>query len=204
VNQKQTEDIEFSPEIEIILGLLNRLQVHQNVGRAHDYARELFPVTRLSAAGATDFKEIVTEYVQHHVAQANGERLSSLAAFTLSMEILNEFHKMRPFNSGYIAALATGLGSCSGGLPDVLNTLAVGMKAQAVKHHLDYVFYNLINPLSTSDIQELAFALVYRFGETFSRLGKRLDELVITERPRDVVWMVRAELLAIYSSSDGV
>ena len=190
---------DWSPQVRQVMQLLDREWVYRHVLRAHDQARESFHARSLSVATAGEFADAVAGYVQHHVRKVEGTELSPTAAAGLAVGVLREGFERGALADGYLAALAAGLGKTQGGMPDVFNGLARGLRERALRNHVEAVFHAHIDPLSARSCRALARALHERYAGAFARLGQLLDEVLVSQEPLRVLWRIREALEHVLS-----
>lgn len=190
---------EWSPEVSQVIQLLDREWVYRHVLRAHDQAREAFRARSLSVATAGEFADAVAGYVQHHLREVDGTELTRTAAAGLAVALLRQGFERGALPDGYLAALAAGLGKTQGGMPDVFNGLARGLRERALRNHVETVFHAHVDPLSSSSCRALANALHGRYAGAYARLGQLLDEVLVSHEPLQALWRIRAELEHVLS-----
>jgi hypothetical protein len=177
-----------------VLQLLDRAWVQRHVLLAHDRAREEYVMDGIAVRDASEFKRLVGRYVQHHLRAAQGAELSEERAFSVAHETLNASFPRRLLPDGYSAALAASTGEASGGLPDVLNALARGLRERALRDLLEHVLHEAVDMLSKQARLALGGEVQSRFGRSLTALGRCLDDLRVAQDPESMLERIRWEL----------
>ena len=185
---------EAASGVAAVLQLLDHRYLSEHVLGPHQKAREEFRVRELTVASSVEFSRAVAAYVQHHERATRNLTLTHEEAHGLAIEVLREAFPAIGYADGYEAALAAGLGIKSGGMPDVVNALARGLRERALRHHVEAVFHTHVDVLSASSCRELAEALCKRYGQAFRRLGVLVDEVLIAQDPRRALLRIREVL----------
>ena len=180
--------------IEEVLALLDHVEVSRRIGRKHDEARETFALREIVARDSAEFQKLVGEYVRHHVHLTSHEEPDEQAACGLGRELLRSGFPTGLLPDGYTAALATGLGQLGGNMPEVLNWLANALKMRAIRDHVDAVFHERIDVLSSKDREVLGNAIRARVEERLMLLGACWGEAARLTGSSEVIAVTRKAL----------
>ena len=97
-----------------------------------------------------------------------------------------------------------GLEQVEGGLPQVLNSLTTYLCFEAIRHHVEGVYMQRINPLGAEDCRAVVAGLVKRYGQAFTSLGRSINEMLAERDPLATLWAIRGELEWILSRTEGL
>lgn len=146
------------------------------IGRSHDEARRFYRAPGITADEQAGFVEAVSEYVCHHLSVTEDRQLSREAAFGIAVGILREDTPSSTLQDGYAESLLAGLGRGRGLLPNVLNLLARGIKARAIRAYVDALFYEKVDPLSSDQKRLFVQAFAARYGKALDRVAPGWEE----------------------------
>jgi len=187
-----------------VLQLLDHRWVYQNVTLIHDEAREMYRVPLETVGDGPDFHRAITDYVGFHVSYVEEGGVSGPDAFSIGRQILSSAFPKDCQLDGYLSALATATGRNPGGLPAVINVLAMGFKRNAIRRHTEVVYHEHINSLSNESRTTLIHLLVSQRGPVLGRFGKSIREFDLISKPLDALLLVQAELESVLAPLDWI
>ncbi len=152
-----------------MLASLDERTIAQRIGIPHDEARMRFALQRNTVDDFDAFADIIADYYAYHVTEcvANGGSLSRAEAAGRAKELL-ELEYRRRRNGDIVSAFNDASDGTNGGVRAILDVLAEGLKAEAVKHYTREVFDRNVAPNSWEDKVEIIRQFIDRCGVDLS------------------------------------
>jgi hypothetical protein len=165
-------------EIEQILEGLDERRLAQEVGRAHDYARESFRIGALVVSDFREFSQVIGAYVRHHHAVCfGGGELPDFQAQEIGKEFISEHYKER-LRLTLNSACEDAITGTNGGLRSILDVICDAFKRQSEYRYAESVFDRFVSPNDYADRVEIVRQIMERFRFVFppSIMERRPEE----------------------------
>jgi len=148
-----------------LLAELDERYIAQKIGIKHDEARLGYHLSSNTIRDFDEFTRAIGDYYNWHFSRCitHGGYLSPSEAASRAKELVEREYRRR--NGGDILMAYqdahTGIG---GGVRNVLDIIAEGLKLQAVEHHVRDAFDRYVSPASWSQKMEITRQLVSHCG----------------------------------------
>jgi len=162
--------------IDSLIHALDERTIAQRVGKSHDDARVRYRLESSTVGGWPEFESHIGDYLAYHYGQcvSVGGRLDPGDARSRAKELLEREYRRR--RGDIVSAYTDAHEGTNGGLREVLDILAEGLKAEAVERYVRDLFDSHIPP---HDFE----AKVDYIRDLLSRLGPHLSTSVQLSRP---------------------
>jgi hypothetical protein len=134
--------------VERLLVELDEKTIAQRVGIPHDEARMRYPLDSNTVRDYEEFRQIYGHYYNYHFTTcvSYGGTLSSYEAMGRAKELLEQEYRRR--GGDIVTAYNDSHEGTNGGLRNVLDTIAEGLKAESVERHIRDAFDRYVAPNS--------------------------------------------------------
>jgi len=132
--------------INILLSALDETEIARCVAVPHDEARIQYRVSSNTVADFGQFSDIITDYCNYHCTScvSRGGALAHSDAYGKAKELLeSEYRKKR---GDIVSAFNDAHDGTNGGIRVVLDTIAEGLKTEAVERYITDVFDRHVAP----------------------------------------------------------
>lgn len=162
--------------IDSLIQALDERTIAQRVGRKHDDARVRYRLDSSTVPSWKEFEDQIGGYYSYHYAQcvSVGGRLDPGDARSRAKELLEREYRRK--RGDIVAAFTDARDGVNGGLREVLDILAEGLKAEAIQRYVRNCFDSHVPP---PDFE----SKVEYIRELFERLGPHLAGSVQLDRP---------------------
>lgn len=134
--------------INSLLAHLDERAIARQVGISHDEVRLNYQLRSNTVTNFDQFREIITDYYNYHYTNcvSNGGELSSSEAYGRAKELLEREYRKR--HGDIVSAFNDAHDGTNGGMRVVLDTIAEGLKAEAVERYITSIFDQHVAPNS--------------------------------------------------------
>lgn len=184
--------------IDSLMAEVNEQTLARNISIGHDEARMRYRLNSNTVESFYEFKDIITDYYNYHYTTcvSNGGRLSSSEAYGRAKELLERQYRKR--NGDIVMAFNHANEGTSGGLRTVIDTIADGIKAEAIERYITDVFDRYVAPNSWEDKVEI-------MRQFIASCGTLLSSSIVASRPeryaRDYSDLIRSYVDGLQASS---
>lgn len=134
--------------INSLLAHLDERTIAQRIGIRHDEARLSYHLQSNTVSDFPQFREIITDYYNYHDTKcvSMGGRLPDSEAYGRVKELVERAYRKR--RGDIVSAFNSAHDGTNGGMRVVLDTIAEGLKAEAVERYITDAFDRHITPNS--------------------------------------------------------
>ncbi len=134
--------------IQSLLEELDERTIARRIGIPHDEARMRYSLRSNTVGPFDDFERIIADYLNAHFTAcvSHGGRLSASDAASRAKELLEREYRRR--GGDIVTAYNDAHDGTNGGLRLVLDSIAEGLKAEAVEHYIRDAFDRHVAPNS--------------------------------------------------------
>ena len=150
-----------------ILDKLDPDYIARVVERAHNIARETFPLDSDSVSSHAEFYDTITRYYRHHYAHTIAGGVD-LPEDLVHADVRRHLDQAYRDYGGYEGAYTNAKKGRSGGMSAVLNAIASGLKQQQERQYIEHLFFTEVDPMDYDDIVTLMRDYLDRFGGLLS------------------------------------
>ena len=162
--------------INILLSALDEREIARQVAVPHDEARIQYRLSSNTVADFGRFSDIITDYCNYHCSScvSHGGTLARSDAYGKAKELLEgEYRKRR---GDIVSAFNDAHDGTNGGMRVVLDTIAEGLKAEAVERYIAEIFDRHVTPNSW----ERKVDIIRQF---INRCGPYLSSSIVADQP---------------------
>ena len=162
--------------IDGLLAELDERTIAQRIAVVHDEARMKYPLRSNTVSTYQQFKNIITDYYNHHHTNcvSLGGRLLASEAYGKAKELLERQYRKQ--NGDIVSAFNDGRDGTNGGMRVVLDTIADGLKAEVIERYITDVFDRYVEPNSWQQKVEI-------IRQFIASAGRILASSVVASQP---------------------
>jgi hypothetical protein len=163
--------------INLLMTELDERTIADRVGIAHDEARMRYHLNSNTVQNFDEFRHIITDYYNYHYTNcvSRGGRLPASEAYGRAKELLEREYRKR--NGDIVSAFNDAHDGTNGGMRNVLDTIADGLKAETIERYMAEVFDRYVTPNSWEDKVEM-------IRQFISYCGNMLSSSVVAGNPQ--------------------
>lgn len=131
-----------------LLSEINEVTIAQRVGLVHDEARMQYHLDSNTVQDFDEFKNEISDYCIYHVAEciSHGGQLSRADAYGWARQLIE--NAQRRHHGNIVTAFNNARDGTNGGMRVVLDTIAEGLKTEAVERYIQDAFDRHVAPNS--------------------------------------------------------
>ena len=162
--------------INSLLAHLDERTIAQRIGIRHDEARLNYHLRSNTVTDFDQFRDNITDYYNYHYTScvSNGGGLSTSEAYGRAKELLEREYRKR--RGDIVSAFNNAHDGTNGGMRVVLDTIAEGLKAEAVERYITDAFDRHITPNSW----EQKVDMIRQF---IAYCGPNLSSSIVADQP---------------------
>jgi len=183
---------------ESLLAALDERRIAERVGIPHDQARISYPLRSNTVSSFNEFDDLLADYCNHHSAACIGRGgvLFRADAAGKAKEILEQEYRRQ--GGGLVSAYNDAHDGTNGGMRLILDRIAEGLKAEAVRHYMREIFDRHVSPNSW----EQKVAIIREF---IANCGVHLASAIRSDQPEryahDYEELIRSYVAALQRTS---
>jgi hypothetical protein len=154
--------------INSLLAHLDERTIAQQVGIRHDEARIQYHIPSNTITNFDQFRDIITDYCIYHHARciSNGGALAHRDAYGKAKELLENAYRRK--HGDIVSAYNDAHDGTNGGVRVVLDTIAEGLKAEAVERYITDAFDRHVAPNSWEQRVDMIRQFISQFSNVLS------------------------------------
>lgn len=163
--------------INSLMAELDERTIASRIGIVHDEVRMRYHLSSNTVGSFNEFSGIITDYYNYHYTScvSRGGRLPASEAYGRAKELLEREYRKR--NGDIVTAFNNAHDGTNGGMRDVLDTIADGLKAEVIERYITDIFDRYITPSSWEDKVEI-------IRQFISYCGSMLASSVVASQPQ--------------------
>jgi hypothetical protein len=163
--------------INSLMAELDERTIASRIGIAHDEVRMQYHLGSNTVGSFNEFSSIITDYYNYHYTScvSRGGRLPAGEAYGRAKELLEREYRKR--NGDIVTAFNNAHEGTNGGMRDVLDTIADGLKAEVIERYITDIFDRYITPNSWEDKVEI-------IRQFISYCGSMLASSIVASQPQ--------------------
>lgn len=184
--------------INSLLSALDERTMAQRVGIPHDEARMRYPIESNTIGTFERFSAVITDYCNYHYTGciSNGGQLSPDDAYARAKELLERDNRRRRGN--IVSAFNDAHDGTNGGMRGILDTIADGLKAEALENYVTAVFDRHVAPNSWDQKVDMIRQFISWFGNI---LPSSIDASTPERYAQDYAGLIRAFVQGLQQTS---
>jgi len=142
--------------IDVLLSALNERTIAQQVGIEHDQARAAYRDYSVVVNDYREFERVIADYYKYHYRRcvARGGYLDDTQASSYAKTIISDEYK-RKNRGGINSAFDDARHGTNGGMRNILDIVANGLRTQTVENYIRSVFDRVVTPVEWYDKVEI-------------------------------------------------
>ena len=141
--------------IDVLLSALNERTIAQQVGIEHDQARAGYRNYSVTIDTYDEFERIIAGYYMHNYSRcvARGGRVDYSQASGFAKNLIERDYRKK--NGDISSAFDDACYGTNGGMRQILDIIADGLKAQAIENYIRSVFDRIVKPADWQEKVEI-------------------------------------------------
>jgi len=142
--------------IDVLLSALDERTIALQVGIEHDQTRATYRDYSVVINGYREFERVIADYYKHHYSRcmARGGHLDHSQASSYAKAIISEEYR-RKTRGDINSAFDDARHGTNGGMRNILDIVANGLKLQAVENYIRSVFDRVVTPVEWHEKVEI-------------------------------------------------
>jgi hypothetical protein len=163
--------------INSLMAELEERTIAGRIGISHDETRMRYHLNSNTVHNFDQFSNIITDYYNHHYTNcvSRGGRLPASEAYGRAKELLEREYRKR--GGDIVSAFNDAHDGTNGGMRNVLDTIADGLKAETIERYMTDVFDRYVTPNSWEDKVEM-------IRQFISYCGSMLSSSIVASQPQ--------------------
>jgi len=184
--------------INSLLSALDERTMAQRIGIPHDEARMRYPIESNTISTFERFRATIADYYNYHYTRciSNGGQFSPDDAYARVKDLLEREYRKRRGN--IVSAFNDAHDGTNGGMRVILDTIADGLKAEAVENYVVAVFDRHVAPSSWGDKVDMIRQFISWFGNI---LPSSIDASSPERYAQDYAGLIRAFVQGLQQTS---
>ena len=163
--------------INSLMAELDERTIASRIGIAHDEVRMQYHLGSNTVNNFDQFSNLITDYYNYHYTNcvSRGGRLLASEAYGRAKELLEREYRKR--NGDIVTAFNDAHDGTNGGMRNVLDTIADGLKLETIERYMIDVFDRYVAPNSWEDKVEM-------IRQFISYCGSMLSSSIVVTQPQ--------------------
>ena len=180
--------------IKELLAAASEQEIARQVGNRHNEARLRYSAPMISIENYREFEALITHYYQYHysLCVSQGGQRSSADALQEAIKIIEGAYRRQRVNIN--SAYSDALNGTNGGVGEILNLLADGLRIDAEENYLNSVFDRYV---ARGEYSEQVDIIRQFFEHCSVALGQDIDVSKPERYARDYRDLIRSYLMAL-------
>ncbi len=184
--------------VQTLIHALDERTIARQVGNEHDQARLSYTLSSNTVRDFDEFESQIVDYYEYHFSKcvSHGGRLSHAEAAGRAKEIIERDYRRKKGN--IVSAFHNGRDGTVGGMREILDIIAEGLKAECVERYVRDVFSRHIDPSSWPEKVEFMRAFLDQCG---TYLSPSIDCSAPERYAQDHIELIRVYVDALRQTS---